>query len=1081
MPLCICTTQDERLVSGPMEDALRQALGERGRALLLVPDFRLQLDACRELAERPGLGLGVTVTTPSAWVRARWEVWGDGTQVADAQQRSLAAHAVLAEGEVAPALDDNPGTARVIADLGRKALPWVPLAADGGIERGRLAEAGLCEEEASLVGYVAAYGRYLEGRGLIEESVAASRIIGRMWEAGATGGLCPVVLAGFGRLDRVRRQLVCDLAAVTDVTVVARAGNEVATAVRDGSLRQVADACAGRGIPVERREDAGRVGSAGAVRAPELVGVLSNVFAGGEGRVRAAGAVSLLEPAGPVAEAEATAREVVRLAHAGARDLVVSAPDAGRAWRELAPKLAARGVSVRAELAECFPDIEAGRAFLEFAEGVAALSELAASWPEPEIEEEQTPQGTTRMVTYVQLGDMSWWPPRGIVDFLLSGIAHVEPSKAYRLDRNWRGNRLLTPTAVLETLQNPAQTSPEVSAATRELLRGHLGSSASRLLAPYAQGQDAEDASDALNRAREVGALEAVMAVGRSLRALGLTSEPDRAGSVSLAELVRRGEWALAETSVMLRPQIEVPGATACVRILPPQRVAVLPAASADAVVLLGQTSVESPVGTGDDVTSALLEELGLEPAADPLGEARATFWAELAVAREHVTAERCLLDESSKETYPSVMLSELLACYGDDGSGGHTPQALGLATSTLPETEACRNLAATGEHAAQVGDDAPCPAGVISGEAARYVVVPRNGDPDLPDGRPILSPTQIETYLACPYKWFSLRRLKLEDSDSGFEAFQRGLFAHRVLEVTHRELLEEALLACADRGEPVPDPELAPEARIPGSRVSADDPALLAHAKELLEAEFDLHERHQHIPRKAFDQKSALVAHTSFDRGALRRLRRDLLSVLDYEAGMFVGYEPRFFEWDFGNHDLVPYAGAWLRGTVDRIDVDAHGSAIVIDYKHRKGTAAEYGALPAEDEEFELPRHVQSLMYGQVIRRKYPGLKVRGAVYLLTEGTEHTISGAVDADQLERVYGGRPPRGKKALQAVSVDPGADFGVEARGMDGLLDATEEGIAAVIGEMLDGNIEANPKDSYACAWCPVLNCEKRMRK
>ena len=46
-------------------------------------------------------------------------------------------------------------------------------------------------------------------------------------------------------------------------------------------------------------------------------------------------------------------------------------------------------------------------------------------------------------------------------------------------------------------------------------------------------------------------------------------------------------------------------------------------------------------------------------------------------------------------------------------------------------------------------------------------------------------------------------------------------------------------------------------------------------------------------------------------------------------------------------------------------------------------------------------------------------------------------------------------------------------------MDALLDATEDAIREKVRELLDGNIEARPLDKDACAYCPVMNCERRL--
>ena len=188
----------------------------------------------------------------------------------------------------------------------------------------------------------------------------------------------------------------------------------------------------------------------------------------------------------------------------------------------------------------------------------------------------------------------------------------------------------------------------------------------------------------------------------------------------------------------------------------------------------------------------------------------------------------------------------------------------------------------------------------------------------------------------------------------------------------------------------------------LPGSRVLEDDAAGLSHAHEVLLAEFEEHLRHQSLRQGKRSRYQAFVPHNSADEAQLEQLRHDLESALDYEAGLFVGFEPRFFEWDFGTQDQpVEYAGAWICGTIDRVDVDAHQQAVVIDYKHKgpNGFAKEYGVTPVHaaadapqgeaDEQraapYGLPRRVQSLIYGQVVRRMHPELKVRAAVYLGT------------------------------------------------------------------------------------------------
>ena len=100
--------------------------------------------------------------------------------------------------------------------------------------------------------------------------------------------------------------------------------------------------------------------------------------------------------------------------------------------------------------------------------------------------------------------------------------------------------------------------------------------------------------------------------------------------------------------------------------------------------------------------------------------------------------------------------------------------------------------------------------------------------------------------------------------------------------------------------------------------------------------------------------------------------------------------------------------------------------------------------------------------------------------MYLCTKGS-HALAGAVDENLVDNVFGARQPSSSR-LPRVSVARDEAFGrAGERGMEALLDACEEAIAGRIERMLDGDIEAAPLDADACLFCPVLNCERRIRK
>ena len=98
-----------------------------------------------------------------------------------------------------------------------------------------------------------------------------------------------------------------------------------------------------------------------------------------------------------------------------------------------------------------------------------------------------------------------------------------------------------------------------------------------------------------------------------------------------------------------------------------------------------GLTSAERSIAAGDDLLQALLEQLGIEPKADAMASARTEFRALVAVPRHRLVLERALHDADSSETYPSVMLSELLATYGISGEAKYG--RITLPKDTRPET----------------------------------------------------------------------------------------------------------------------------------------------------------------------------------------------------------------------------------------------------------------------------------------------------------------------------------------------------------------------------------------------------------
>lgn len=167
-------------------------------------------------------------------------------------------------------------------------------------------------------------------------------------------------------------------------------------------------------------------------------------------------------------------------------------------------------------------------------------------------------------------------------------------------------------------------------------------------------------------------------------------------------------------------------------------------------------------------------------------------------------------------------------------------------------------------------------------------------------------SGTGLETLVGCGVRWFVERWLRPGSIEPDPEPMVRGSLAHR--------LLEEVLRGLA-AGAPRP---LRPD-DLPAARAAL---------------------------RRALDEHAAAypISHDAQRlRAHLRRLEADLDRLLAHAVGAGSAFAPAHFEVAFGREDdplpaLDLGEGLRLHGTIDRVDVDGAGRALVYDYKGRAG-----------------------------------------------------------------------------------------------------------------------------------------------
>ncbi len=184
-------------------------------------------------------------------------------------------------------------------------------------------------------------------------------------------------------------------------------------------------------------------------------------------------------------------------------------------------------------------------------------------------------------------------------------------------------------------------------------------------------------------------------------------------------------------------------------------------------------------------------------------------------------------------------------------------------------------------------------------------------------------------------------------------------------------------------------------------------------------------------------------------ERAALRHAVLEQV-LAEAEAPLVPGYAPAHVEWPFGLEGAAPLvvasggATVEVAGKVDRIDTDAGGHAVVVDYKWSRITR--FAALArriAEGEDVQLPLYVLAVERGL-------GVRVGAAGYLtLRDGRRRWLRLTAEA-----------PRG-----SGDVDWTADAGAAA------LRDVEAFVVRVDADVRSARIDVRPRDEDQCAWCP----------
>lgn len=946
---------------------------------------------------------GVRVETLDAWVGDRWELFGDGRRIVASQERELLMQLACEQPEqgvdgVDGVWDCAPGTVALLSRLAQDALPRLvrisPAEAD---------TAGLSEAEQRVLAVLRRYDALLKERSLCEVSQAAFEL-SRFLEK-----VPSLVLVGFDDIGCAYADMLAVLSERTNVS-------------------RFDDGCC-----------ASRIDSS---RNPELQNLLSHLFKPVEADpVEPTGAVRFLFPAGRYAAPASIARCIIEAAQhkrsivhtsagaCAALPVVVASRDPYALFDEVSEPLAKAGVYSAVSARRTFADTAFGRVFLAL---------LSFVYDE-----------------HYRVSQAS--------DFALSAFSGISRRVAGELDAAWRANRAITRAQIISDLASSSEVASDVFSA---FASGGINGALMRLEKHLRGAREL----DAAFRAEQLAAVS----VAHTFAAL----------CVELGLPILAAQPLLARASVSAAARVELPadldvssgdGAVShpSVLFMSLSQAAERPACSCSTLMVCDLTAAAYPLRSVEDGATMLMDKLGLGCVGDPLIEARRCFFRALSSARDAVVLERVLNTEEASEAYPAVMFEELVDCYrAPDTSFESIDRTTGLPiplasyAQTAGEEDIQMNLAfdvqglVCDREAAGHPDDHENPSftswdisplGVVSQTMRSRIVLPRpdvaaDSCGDKASSMPVLSPSALESYLECPYKWFALRRLRVSRPDAEFGPKEMGSFSHAVLKAFYERFQERGFLKVDEVNLPV--------------------------AHEVLTEVFD---ERLSAQRNLKPKDNPLLARTKFEEAEVADLRRKLGNYLDREVLLLPGFVPTHFEFDFGTVTPFEYAGCLLRGSIDRVDVNDRGQAVVIDYKGSvSNDYAVHAATPVAQAGFEvLPHKVQTLMYAQVVQRLL-GLNVVGAIYV--SYSKPKISGAIDRGVL----------GEDSLPGLKIEACGMPAHDVSAFDGatfteLVDLVEERIARAVDMLLSGSISPNPRGEDPCGYCPVLACERRRGK
>lgn len=915
--------------TGVLHAHLLQAAASGLPAVLLVPSKPEADRAARELARARATGIAVSAF--DSYLDGLWGLLGDGRQIVGEAQRTVLLGRAVSETRTDSlgASATRPGFASVVDLLVRRAGESGALAGD---RASRIRRAGVARDLAAIVD---SYGLHLRKRGLIERT-EAHRAISDLIASGDLPGT--IAINRFSSFTEPQERFIhAALGSGVDVAVAL-------TYEPGHPATRAAEALVQRLEAVSSSETEQVSGEH--TPSAEIAHLERNLFrTTPTPKLGSTGDVVISVAEGVTGEAQRITREIQELEESG-----IPADEIAVVFRN--PRTHERALR---------------RAFGEA--GIPAYFD---------VQRPVSQTGLGRALALLLSFSVHGMQRKHLVGFLRSGYSWASPDSADELDRLLRAGRVESGPGVLDMARrledragrllelgrrlSSKEITPERVDGWKQLL--------DTMLASAYPGACALDDAGLLDTA-------ARRAIAEMIKELSI--EPSGARASEIADL-------LDDLSVTSGGSPD-----GVVQVMSAERARSRRFA---AVILGGLTAGEFPLSPAEDSLNSggVAEELALAgidvaPRTD-LDAERLLFYQVVTGARRRLVVSYIVCDDDGRPVRESQFIHELRDVYRDPVTGdeyGQQPQERRLTLADLtegpdaPSTER-RQLRAMAEQGAQL----PAVARALRRRAGRRPCLSQEVLGALAS-RDVFSVSEIEGYLACPYKWFYQNHLRPESLDEPIDVRTRGSLAHAILSRFYAEWL-------VDSRERVTSDTLADALRL--HEQVAD--AVLAEAA----VPVGLEEEQQHHAAR---------------RGSRRIIVRD--------ATFLPGFAPIAHEYAFGADDDPPEdMGEFrLRGRIDRIDVSATG-LVVSDYKtssvHKRA-------------DFEKEGVVQIPLYAEVVRRRlnrdvaagfYRSMgnqKDRGFFLETLDATGLTRTDKCTADEIEEIIKSAIARANAAVDGI--------------------------------------------------------------